>query len=626
MKKIYLVSVILVCSLIGRSQVSFVKNQMISIGANPWSAMVDHGDMDNDGNQEVVAMYLTQGNDMKLGIYKVNADSTITTSTTYVLKSSVNSNFAMRNFIVLNANIQTDNRKDIAYVHSDSVTILFQKYDGSFSLDSSVTMFSGATADGIARGDFNNDGRDDFATTNWNDTHITVYLQTLGGFYVSNVAQAGYNQIKIADVNGDGYDDMCFLAGQGPYSGVYVYENDMTGYFTTTPLYIPLTDPNTGLNVITNSFSVGNFLGLGTELFLSPSISTLNCDLFSSMGTVDQTLTIPPFGKTSAAADFNADGKDELVALTNASSERLMVVEFTPTLTIHSYPSQVSGNYHALDQTITCADVVGTNGKIDIVTISDEGFITIWENTLLTLPAIFNVTGGGYICTTTGFGTTPLIGLDGSEVGVNYELWLSGTLQTVEVGTGTALWFDPISSLGTYTVIAQNNDGSSTMAGSALIFPAWGFTLDLGPDTVTIAPGETDTLTAIVDDEVSFLWSTGDTTQSIIVSTAGWYYVTATGICDILTDSVYIDVVTTTAIQTISDTRIIHIYPNPATDYITIDLPPTSRHEITIIDMTGKVVYQRMYERSIDVSSFSKGVYTVYIKGEETMHVQKIIK
>jgi len=351
--------------------------------------MVATDDMDGDGQLEVVAMYLSNDT-MCLGIYKINADSNLTTKTKFTIKTGIYSSLAMRNFITLNAN--PDTRPDIAYVHGDSVTILYQKSNGTFSLDSSLTMYSGLSVDGIAKGDFDNDGLDDFVTCNWNTTHITHYHHTLSGsgFYKTHIpaVQAGYNQIKVADVNGDGWDDILFLAGQSMESGVYVKIND-NGVFTTTPgMYLYLINQITAQTGITNSVAFGNFLGTGQKFFLSPLSYPNNSVFFNTIGQSDQVVSLPPFGKSTTVADYNNDGIDELAVLTSQSGERLMVIEFssTGTPTINAFPQQMSGNYSSMDQSIVSGDIIGNDQKIDIITISNDfnGGITIWKNDLVT--------------------------------------------------------------------------------------------------------------------------------------------------------------------------------------------------------------------------------------------------
>jgi len=389
MKKIVILFIMTLFCFTIEAQVSFTKSQEINLGTNLWKVMVDTADMNNDGQLEAVTMYLTAGDSMNVGIYKINADSTQTTTTTFVIKTGVNINWAMRNFIILDANIQTDDRKDIAYVHTDSVTILFQKVNGTFGLDSSVTMLSGATADGIAKGDFNKDGREDFVTCNWNDDNLTIFVQSLGCFYgydFVTAVQAGYNQIKVADVNEDGWQDIIFLAGQGMSSGVYVYFND-NGWFTTDPpTYMYLTSPITGNTTITQSVSFGNFFGSGKRLLLNTnsSYTTPNSEVFTPAGLDEQTLSLPDFGPATTIGDFNGDGRDELAVLNNYNTQTMMVIEFTPSISINAFPQQMNGNFHSLDQAIICGDVLGNDGKLDIITVTDYGVLTIWENTFIT--------------------------------------------------------------------------------------------------------------------------------------------------------------------------------------------------------------------------------------------------
>ena len=77
-------------------------------------------------------------------------------------------------------------------------------------------------------------------------------------------------------------------------------------------------------------------------------------------------------------------------------------------------------------------------------------------------PTIYNVTGGGEIC---GAGTGT-IGLDGSDIGVTYELWFIDEGRTVQTqsGTGSALAFTNIVEVGTYEIRAYNTSRSACTA------------------------------------------------------------------------------------------------------------------------------------------------------------------
>ena len=85
------------------------------------------------------------------------------------------------------------------------------------------------------------------------------------------------------------------------------------------------------------------------------------------------------------------------------------------------------------------------------------------------LPTVFNVTGGGNYCAS---GSGVLISLNGSAVGVNYQLYNGITaVGSAVAGTGGILSMGMQTASGTYTVVATNatTGCSSTMAGSATI-------------------------------------------------------------------------------------------------------------------------------------------------------------
>lgn len=76
----------------------------------------------------------------------------------------------------------------------------------------------------------------------------------------------------------------------------------------------------------------------------------------------------------------------------------------------------------------------------------------------------------------------------------------------------------------------------------------------------------------------------------------------------------------------------ISIYPNPATDHITISLNNTESKltYISLTDMTGKVVYSQNVKdnankQTIDVRKFSKGNYMLTIQNQKESHSQKIM-
>lgn len=82
--------------------------------------------------------------------------------------------------------------------------------------------------------------------------------------------------------------------------------------------------------------------------------------------------------------------------------------------------------------------------------------------TINPLPIKYNVTGGGNYCESL---TGLPIGLSNSQTGVNYELWLDGTTLITDLPgtTGSPINFGNQQAAGTYTVIARNLSGCTTM-------------------------------------------------------------------------------------------------------------------------------------------------------------------
>ena len=96
------------------------------------------------------------------------------------------------------------------------------------------------------------------------------------------------------------------------------------------------------------------------------------------------------------------------------------------------------------------------------------------------------------------------------------------------------------------------------------------------------------------------------------------------------------DVVTASGVLGLSSKEYIQdfqMYPNPATDIVTINTSKISSKNLTIkiCDLTGKNIYTKRVEDrnddvvSLAVSSFSKGVYIVQIEGENVIQTSKLL-
>jgi len=163
--------------------------------------------------------------------------------------------------------------------------------------------------------------------------------------------------------------------------------------------------------------------------------------------------------------------------------------------------------------------------------------------TTTTPPVVFNVTGGGSFCIG---GIQALVGINGSQQGVDYQLFLDGSPLGVPLpGTGTAISFGMQTASGTYTVTGTVSGAacSTDMSGAAvlLIDPAVAPAINAGSNTVPCGGTIPLELYESGGEAVSWNWTGPDgffsTDQNPVIpnpapENAGAYTVIITGVND----------------------------------------------------------------------------------------------
>ncbi len=148
-------------------------------------------------------------------------------------------------------------------------------------------------------------------------------------------------------------------------------------------------------------------------------------------------------------------------------------------------------------------------------------------------PLVYDVTGGGSFCAGDTAGLA--IGLSHSQINVNYQLIKDGNVPigSPVAGTGTSILFENQTGAGTYTVIAIGTVSNDTinMNDSATIFinPLPAVNVTVAGDT-NICAADSVMLTATGSVGSTYAWSNGETTQTIVVDTAGTYSVILTDV------------------------------------------------------------------------------------------------
>lgn len=149
----------------------------------------------------------------------------------------------------------------------------------------------------------------------------------------------------------------------------------------------------------------------------------------------------------------------------------------------------------------------------------------------------------------------------------------------------------------------------------------------------TVCLGDTITLTAI-NLVSSYQWSTGDTTAQIQVNQPGIYTVTTTDFlgCESTTS----DTVISSACTGVPENDLDHalsVYPNPASGVLYFGWQASGTHELNIqvYDAQGNAVRHAQCRMnsisgySLDVSSFSPGMYMLIIDDGNSRAVRKIM-
>jgi len=125
----------------------------------------------------------------------------------------------------------------------------------------------------------------------------------------------------------------------------------------------------------------------------------------------------------------------------------------------------------------------------------------------------------------------------------------------------------------------------------------------------------------------SYLWSTSATTRTIIVQNDGLYKLTITGANTCSTsDSVYVMYLNGVFDEWGSQ---IAIYPNPAHNQLSIEIPKSSQQVITeIADTEGRIIFRNpnsQNQQILDVTNWNQGIYLVRIIHEQHMAIFRII-
>ena len=385
------VSVLLNTTTPGASTPTFSAATDFATGTGAYATAI--GDLNGDGKPDIaVANY----NETSVSVF-INTTTPGASTPTFTAKTDFTAGTNPASVSISDFN--GDGKLDMAVANygSNTVSVFFNTTTpgGATPTFSAKTDFTTGTGPySVSTGDFNGDGKNEIASANYDETSVSVFINTTTPgastptFSAKTDFTAGTNPASVAirDLNGDGVPDMA-VANYGSNS-VSVFFNTTTPN-ASTPTFSAKTDFATGSGPYT--VTLGDFNRDGKPDMAATNYNINSVSVF--LNTTTPGAATPTFGAVSfyttgtnpssvSICDLNGDGKPDM-ATGNETTNNISV--FMNTMTLGSSPASFSAKTDftvgTLPRSVKFGDLNG-DGKPDMAVANSTGLsVSVFLNT-----------------------------------------------------------------------------------------------------------------------------------------------------------------------------------------------------------------------------------------------------
>jgi trimeric autotransporter adhesin len=346
--------------------------------------LVAAGDFNGDGIADLVAIQGFGDGFMMLG----NGDATFESTQTFTAAGSNGIMFGDFNSSIVTGDFNGDGKLDFAFVYQGVVTIFSGNGDGTVTSGYQSQPIGAAHA--FAVGDFNGDGKLDLVVAGGTTgSDVTILLGNGDGTFIVGAAPptgANPSAAAVGDFNGDGKLDIA--VGNQNDNSVSILLGNGDGTFTSGASIAITGGPN--------ALAVADFNGDGKLDLAVAANGTVTILLGNGDGTFTGVGQASGYsGLTVAVGDFNADGIADLAVAGNNNLALLGNGDGTFTTVMSQEPVTDSGSIAIADfNGDGTADIAGalTGDEDDMITLSlfQPASATATANNILILPTSGN--------------------------------------------------------------------------------------------------------------------------------------------------------------------------------------------------------------------------------------------